>query len=137
MIKEFVDKFMSKKHELEAFFTEKHPSDYKELVTEVIKLLHEEDYRDSPDPNRITEIDDGDYQGTLVYVIAATGYQPTDYWYVKVYYGSCSGCDTLERIREYDTDKPSSKQTADYMSLALHIIQNLKAMENLFDEDED
>ena len=41
----------------------------------------------------IHEIDDGDYQGTLLYLIPFTTYQPTEYEYLMTYtdYGSCSG----------------------------------------------
>jgi hypothetical protein len=63
-----------------------------------------------------------------VYVIAATGYQPSDYWYVKISYGSCAVCDTLERIRDYSVGKPTAKQACDYMTLALHIVEGLKKM---------
>ena len=62
-----------------------------------------------------------------MYVIGGTGYQPRDYWYVMVYYGSCSGCDTLQAICGY-TDKVTDSQVADYMTLALHILQGIKAM---------
>jgi hypothetical protein len=128
MIQEFVDKFMEGKVQIEDAFKEKAPESYKEIVEKVISLLHDDDAYDSVDPERIHEIDDGDYQGTLLYVIAASGYQPDDYWYVKVGYGSCSGCDTLESISGYSDEKPTDDQVKDYMTLALHIVQGLKKM---------
>lgn len=128
MIQEFVDKFMEEKVQIENAFKEKAPESYKEIVEKVISLLHDDDAYDSVDPERIHEIDDGDYQGTLLYVIAASGYQPDDYWYVKVGYGSCSGCDTLESITGYSDEKPADDQVKDYMTLALHIVQGLKKM---------
>lgn len=131
MIAEFVSRFTEKKPELEKVFSEKHP-EYKEIVKAVISVIgNEEDYaNDSPDPERIHEIDDGDYQGTLVYVIGAKGYQPSGYWYVKVGYGSCSGCDTLEYIRRCSCTAPTTEQVKDYMTLALHIVQGLKKMDD-------
>ena len=63
-----------------------------------------------------------------MFVIAARGYQPSDYWYVKISYGSCSGCDTLEAIRAYSDDPPTPEQIDDYLTLALHIVQGLKKM---------
>ena len=33
---------------------------------------------------------------------------------MKVGYGSCSGCDTLEGIRYYNDDKPTEEQVRDY-----------------------
>lgn len=47
---------------------------------------------------------------------------------MKVGYGSCSGCDTLEAIRDYSSEKPTPEQVKDYMALALHIVQGLKKM---------
>lgn len=128
MIAEFVELFMAGKPKLEALFSEKHPENYKAIVEAVMAVLNNGEHYGAPDPKRIHELDDGDYQGTLVYVIAATGYQPSDYWYVKVGYGSCSGCDTLEGIRSYSDDKPTEDQVRDYMTLALHIVQGLKKM---------
>jgi len=128
MIQKFVDKFMEQKQELESIFSEKHPDDYKEIVINVIKIITDEDVYDVPDPERIHEIDDGDYQGTLVFIIGGTGYQPSDYWSVMIGYGSCSGCDTLEAIRGYSDDKPTKEQIKDYMTLSLHIVQGLSKM---------
>jgi hypothetical protein len=130
MIKEFVKLFNEKKEVLKNDFSYKHPEDYEEIVKKVISILNDGSYS-YPDSERIHVINDGDYQGTLLFVIAATGYQPSDYWYVKVSYGSCSGCDTLEAIKQYagEEDKPTKSQVKDYMTLALHIIQGLKKME--------
>jgi len=129
MIKEFVDAYMNRQEELRSKFKEKHPENYLEIVRSVVGILPELGY-DQPDVERIHEIDDGDWQGTLVYIIGGTGYQPNTYWYVRVSYGSCSGCDTLEGIREYDDDPPNEEQVKDYMTLALHIIQGLKQMDD-------
>jgi len=43
-----------------------------------------------------------------------------------VSYGSCSGCDTLEAIRDYSGDTPTEKQLDEYMTLALHVVQGLR-----------
>lgn len=126
MIQKFVDRYMANKHELEKQFSEKHPEDYKEIVKAVITILNDTQEYGSPDPERIHEIDDGDYQGTLLYIIGASGYQPSKYWAVKVYYGSCSGCDTLQAIRGYSSEQPNDEQVKDYMTLALHIVQGIK-----------
>jgi len=128
MIQEFVNAFTDRKSDLEAIFANGHPNAYEDVVKAVISIMPEDEHGEQPDVERIHEIDDGDYQGTLVYVIGATGYQPFDYWYVRVYYGSCSGCDTLESIRGYEDYPPSGEQVKDYMTLALHIVQGLKKM---------
>lgn len=128
MNKDFVERFMGNKSQLESVLKKKHPEDYKELVTEVVKVITSDDYGDI-DPERITEIDHGDYQGTLVYVIAKKGYQPSEFWAVRVYYGSCSGCDTLQAIWKYSSDPPTDEQVKQYMDLALHIVQGLKPID--------
>lgn len=132
MIQKFVDRFMAKKGKIEQQFSDKLPEGYGDIVKAVMEILaDEEDYGESPDPTRITAIDDGDYQGVLVYVIGANGYEPSTYWYVRIYYGSCSGCDTLEAIRSesYD-DKPTASQVQQCMTLALHIVQRMKQMDD-------
>jgi hypothetical protein len=128
MIQNFVDRFMANKSELEAVFAEKHPNNYAEIVKAVVRVIGDDEC-DDPDQERITGIDHGEYQGTILYVIAEKGYQPSIYWYVKIDYGSCSGCDTLQAIREYSDGPPTPEQVNDYMMLALHIVQGIKEME--------
>jgi hypothetical protein len=101
--------------------------DYEEIVREVIKVLGDEDRYGTPDPEHIHIINDGNYQGTLIFVIPEGGYQPDRYWYVKVGYGSCSGCDTLQAIQGWE-DPISEQEVDDTMMLALHIVQGLKEM---------
>ena len=130
MIQKFVDRFMAKEDWIRDQLS-KHPEDYGDVVKIVVQAIRSEDEYKGPDPERICTIDWGEYQGTLVYVIGDDGYQPTKYWYVFVGYGSCSGCDTLERIRNYEPcDAPPNKeQIDDYYTLALHIVQGIKEMQ--------
>lgn len=128
MIQEFVDRFMANRQEITAKLGEKHVHNYAELVKLVVASVVGDDYG-QPNPEAIHEIDDGDYQGTLLYVIPANTYQPSDYWFVKVYYGSCSGCDTLQGISSYFTETPTPEQVNEYWTLCLHIVQGLKKME--------
>jgi len=130
MIQQFVDRFMGSRDMLRSKWALKHVDSYKELVTDVVQILHDPEEYESIDPNRVHLIDDGDYQGTLLFVIAAGGYQPSTYWYVKVSYGSCSGCDTLEGIRGYYELPPTEEQLDQYLTLALHVVQGLKGMNN-------
>lgn len=79
----------------------------------------------------IHTIDDGDYQGTYIFLIPKDIYQPisTDYLVTYVGYGSCSGCDTLLGIHNYDTEGlPSKEQVEEYMTLCLHMIQHCKPL---------
>jgi hypothetical protein len=132
MIQKFVDGWFANREKVRAQYAATHPETYQEIVRAVVEAIRGEEKYGWPDPSRIHVIDDGDYQGTLVFVIAGADYQPSDYWYVKVAYGSCSVCDTLQSIR-YDysddtSDAPSEKQVEAYMTLALHIVQGLKKM---------
>jgi len=129
MNKVFVDRYMKSKSKLEAVFRKEHPTTYLDIVKAVINILN--DGYGSPSSDRIVEIDHGEYQGTLVYVIGTEGYQPNEYWYVKIWYGSCSGCDTLESIHQYAHKSPTESQIKDYMTLALHVVQGLKKMDDI------
>lgn len=136
MIESFVSAFMAAKPRLEAAFAAQHPESYKDIVRAVVETLNPDDDYGLPDPERIHVIDDGEYQGTLLFIIAANSYQPSDYWFVKVSYGSCSACDTLQRIRDdypwedvsWDPATPAPSQVAAYVTLALHIVQGLKKL---------
>lgn len=128
MIDEYVKHWEKNKSELEEKYSQVHPASYVEIVADVIQTISVDG---GPDPQRITVIDDGHYQGTQVFVIGEKGYQPRNYFYVRVAYGSCSGCDTLLNIRgrlRSDED-PTNDQTDQYMRLALHIFQSLKRMD--------
>ena len=70
---------------------------------------------------KITEIDDGDYQGTLIFLIPFATYQPDESEYLMTYvgYGSCSGCDTLQHIQLNGSygEKPNEGQVNDLLTL--------------------
>ena len=121
MIREFVDAFMENKDALRAAFEAKEPDEYKEIVEQTVKVL-----KCGSDSTDIHEVVCGDWQGTLVFVIPEAGYQPDTHWYVRVFYGSCSGCDTLEYIK---TMRDKTERVDDYMTMALHIVQNMREME--------
>jgi len=132
MIKDFVDAWNERSHTLKRKFEIGHPYRYKTIVEWVVQMLNPDDEYGLPDRERIVEIDQGDYQGTLVYLIPEKYYQPKEYWYVRVSYGSCSVCDTMEHIRELNTesDTPTEEQVKQYMTLALHIVQRIKKMDD-------
>lgn len=130
MIEEFVKAWELRKGEIEEKYKQAHPKNYKEIVSNVIAILGDASHAwQRISTSILHEIDDGDYQGTLLYLIPESGYQPTDYWYVRVGYGSCSGCDTLESIRSYGDGPPDAHQVAAYMTLSLHILQGLKKLD--------
>lgn len=103
-------------------FTKNPPNRYEDVVKTLVAVLSDGDL--NMDPERITKIDHGHYQGTLLFVIAAKGYQPRTFWVTTCSYGSCSHCDTMEGI-QYDDGSPADK-AKDYLTLALHLAQAMK-----------
>lgn len=82
------------------------------------------------DIEKITEIDDGGYCGTLLYLIPLSRYEPAEYDYLMTYvgYGSCGECDVLKRI-QYDEqerfqERLCETQVSSFMALCSHIICN-------------
>lgn len=110
---------------LTALWSMNNPQSYDDIFTELCKVLKHAGYPSGPDPERITVIDHGECQGTRVFVVGESGYQPSTYWIACVSYGSCSGCDTFERISEY-SDTVTPEKTAEYVTLALHMLQSMR-----------
>ena len=80
------------------------------------------------DAEKITEIDDGDYQGTLLFLVPEDTYQPAAHQYLMTFveYGSCSGCDTLLNIQvcvPYEGSVPDSTIN-DFMTLCRDVVAN-------------
>jgi hypothetical protein len=125
MITDFTTPFVESKSQFVKAALPSSP-DYIDLLRLALQLINSwgktttsEGWSDMPDPGRIHQIDDGDYQGTYVFVVAAQGYQPSTYWATKVSYGSCSGCDTIQAIWDGEGEE-------DYYTLALHMVQGLQ-----------
>ena len=118
--------------------------EYADLVKLVVKYIlndgKAEEYDAGEwDEDNITEVDNGDYQGTLLYLIPAKTYQPREDEYLITFvdYASCSGCDTLLGIQECipnriycesDDEFTSLKRRTieDFMTLCLHLVQHMK-----------
>lgn len=75
------------------------------------------------DIDNITEIDNGDYQGTLIYLVPFDTYQPSEYEYFMTYigYGSCCVCDPLQSL-QYEDDK--EVMIRDLMIICKDIVSN-------------
>lgn len=135
MIPEVIKQWDENKHKLEEYFRttkqEEYSGSYKSILQKIIELVvTEKDEYDSYNANNITTVDDGDYQGTQLFLIPTDSYQPSieDYLITHTYYGSCSGCDTLQSISCYDDDLPTEEQVKEYMTLALHLVQKMKKL---------
>ena len=130
MIQPFIDRFIAQEHAMkERLASLEHPdyADLFKLTIEAIAWDDDYDDHDSPDPTRIHEIDDGDCQGTLLFVVAARDYQPCNYWYTFISYGSCSGCDVLQDVLE-ENEQGSPERAAQLWTLCLHMVQGMRYM---------
>lgn len=101
--------------------------EYKHIVEKVVEIILNTNEKELWNSAGITEIDDGDYQGTLLFLIPRKTYQPSEYEYLMTYvgYGSCSGCDTLQAIQDYGKDPISKDQLNDSMALCKDIVTNM------------
>ena len=139
MIKEFVEKWDKYKNELEEYFRnnpQKEYATYKDIVRLLFDIIINKDEGfewEKFDTGDIVVIDDGDYQGTQIFILHKDEYQPSveEYVYTNTYYGSCSGCDTLLAIQDWDLEKlPNENKIKEYMTLALHLLQRCHYMED-------
>lgn len=140
MVKEFVESWNKRKVELERYIKEtpqEKYSSYEELVKLLVEEIINPDCDDwyKYDSSKIHVIDDGDYQGMKVFLVPTDTYQPSQYLITSVYYGSCSGCDTLLGISQYEDGLPTDGQVEDYMTLLLHLLQKTIVFENSYWED--
>ena len=116
---------------------------YEDLVKitfETIYNSYEESDHDKLDLDAITVIDNGDYQGTLLFVIPYKCYQPSESEHIMTYigYGSCSGCDALEAAKDWSgIEKLTEQQISDFMNICKDLVCNaIKPYNNGWREDE-
>lgn len=76
------------------------------------------------DESKITTVDNGDYQGTQLFIIPKDAYQPCENEYLMTFvgYGSCSGCDTLMAIQDWEEKEPTEQQVSDFMTLCRDLV---------------
>lgn len=126
------DKNKDKLRSILAERTDLNSVNYKDLVKLTFETIYNNgldglnaDYY-SLDLDKIHVIDDGDYQGTLLFLIPFNSYQPCEYEYLMTYvgYGSCSVCDTLQAIQDYGEEKLTDQQVEDFMKLCKDILTN-------------
>ena len=109
--------------------TDLNECDYEYLV----KLTFETIYNTSVtgldrklDLKHITVIDDGDYQGTLVFLIPFDTYQPSEHEYIMTFvgYGSCNVCDALQAAQSWERGKLTEQQIVGFMDICGDLIFN-------------
>lgn len=134
MISEIVAQWDKNKAALEEYYKNSPQSEYCNSYKDILKSVFRLILTDKEwDVDKITVVDDGDYQGTQIFLIPEKTYQPSEseYLITSVSYGSCSVCDTLQAIHSYGDEKPNEDQVKDYMSLSLHLIQKMKTLKEL------
>ena len=133
---EYSKAFDAGREDLIDSFVANRPSGYMDLLERTLSTIQHY-YPDSDlDSDRIKCVNFGNYQGTLVFVIGGTGYQPYDHYFTTVSYGSCSHCDAFAAADEcydrYDDDgnerQPSRDDCVGYLRLCLHLLQSLKQL---------
>lgn len=138
MDKRVINLWDTHKGKLEEFFATHRMEEYdsyekivKLIITHVLNTDDDDGLELSPD---IKTIDDGDYQGTYLFLVHKEIYQPdiNEYWITHNSYGSCSGCDTLMGIMRYDEELPDPQQVKELMTLSLHLIQRFVPLSNLY-----
>lgn len=128
MIQRFVDAWENNKPLIRRMFADGHPDGYDDVVLTVLAGLRHEAASQGgfPDPEATQVIEGEGYAGTNTYILVDS-FRGEPRWYVRVDYGSCSGCDTLCSIRAGGRrDRPTDEQVDEYMTLALHIVQSIK-----------
>ena len=136
MIKEFIKAWDTNKTKLEEYIkTHKQHEygSYEKLVKMLFKIVVNPYFEEVLglevwDYGHTHVIDDGSCQGAQLFIIPLDTYQPSidDYVITHQYYGSCSGCDTLLAIQDYNMGIPTEEQVKHYMTLELHLLQRCK-----------
>ena len=133
MIKDIIENWEKRKDVLRKELEKRPIFNYTTLIKKIVEVILNYD-KVIYNIENMTVIDDGDYQGTIIYIIPEKTYQPdvNEYIYTSLYYGSCSSCDTIQEI-EMNYFFSISKETYDtvindLMMLSLHIIQKFKRL---------
>lgn len=133
MIIEIVKLWEENKHKLEEYFKTTKQEEYDSYETIIRKIFElcinvSDDYYNNFNLESLHIIDDGNWEGTLIFIVPKNISLPDaeDYIVTDTYYGSCSGCDTLLSILSYSEDLPSESQVKELMTLALHLVQKMR-----------
>lgn len=126
MIKDVIDRWHERKDNLRTAIaqTRKEDIDYKKLV-ELIAIHIIGIY---PNDLKLQETATNDYQGYNGYMFCDSRncYSPDGFYTTYAGYGSCSGCDALLAIKDYEEGLPSEHQTDQMLKLCLELVENIK-----------
>lgn len=104
MLKVLAEQWCKNKNQLKNYLKDNYEKLNSLIYRDIVKIAFEQIYENklnALDLEHITEIDNGDYQGTLLFIIPFNTYQPSHCEYLMTYidYGSCSACDTLQSLQ--------------------------------------
>ena len=137
MINSIIEQWDLNNHNLKQYFEsteQREYCDYKEILSLIFELVVEKVDKDGVSftiqKENIRTIDDGEYEGTIIYIIPIDRpfIDVSDYLITDNYYCSCSGCDALLSISDCESKKPNEIQVKEYMTIALHLVQKLRWM---------
>ena len=111
--------------------------DYNDIVKLVCRYIFNENTTDK-DPKiniegiTMADTGNGNHQGTLLFILPFDTDHPAEYEYLMTYvgYGSCSGCDNLQRLQRIHLDEmyynvnSTDDLIDDYMVLCKDIVSN-------------
>lgn len=130
MLKVLAEQWCKNQNKLKNYLKDNYEKLNSLTYKDIVKIAFEQVYDNKLDAlglENIIEIDNGGYQGTLVFVIPFDTYQPNECEYLMTYinYGSCSGCDTLLSLQcEYRYYENDDEKIKGFMTLCKDILQN-------------
>lgn len=133
MIQEFVELWDKNKDKLRDYISKTNQSEY-DTYENLVKILIEKVLHDiGLDTEKMVVIDHGHYQGTKLFIIPNSMYQPefSDYYSTYAEYGSCSVCDAMDSISPNHRNIPDEVQVKKYMLLSLHLLQRFVKFKDL------
>lgn len=135
MIQKFVDAYIKHKDTILKRILETEEYNYEKILKITLEEIVKEnpgEFGQWPDPEKITVVDYGEYQGHLLFIIGGDGYQTSQYWHTNTHYGSCSGCDMLEDIK---WSMKEEEMRLGIQSICLHLVQRMKELNWVDDEE--
>lgn len=132
MIQAFIEAWRDNKHQFRLWLendVDAGEIEYTDIVKGIFEVVInpsiQRDY-DKYDIEKMTVVDDGDYQGTQIYLIPKDTYQPNDTEYIVTsnYYGSCGGCDALMHCQWLEREE----MIDGIMTIALHLVERMKPL---------
>ena len=132
MVREFVEQWDKNKDKLRDYFKttpQTEYSSYKSILAQLLRLaVTHNKAGEEWDLDAIMESKRHCYHGNFVFGFNSAWDRASEFTVTYVGYGSCNGCDTLQRIQALSDkeDLPNEEQVNGYITLALHMVQKMR-----------